>query len=264
MEWLTHDSPCMPIMPRFSWCEAGKLPRPSRVQATGICARSASARTWLIAPDWMMPCPARIKGRLAVRISSAASAMLCSETLSIGWLPTLLRRRRGEIKLRRGLLRILGDVDQHRARAARSGDAESIAQHRRHIFGAGDDVVVLGHRQRDAGDVHFLKGIGAQHFASHLAGDADQRNRVQHGGGNAGHHVGGAGAGGGNGHTDAAGGPRIAVGHVHRALLMAHQDVADGKFAQRIVGRQDRSAGIAENLAYSFAFERCPDNLRAR
>ena len=50
----------------------------------------------------------------------------------------LLRCRRGEIKLRRRLLRILGDVDQHRARAPRNSDAECIAQHRRHVLGASD------------------------------------------------------------------------------------------------------------------------------
>ena len=38
MAWLTQDSPCMPIMPRESGCAAGKAPRPSSVEATGICA----------------------------------------------------------------------------------------------------------------------------------------------------------------------------------------------------------------------------------
>ncbi len=50
----------------------------------------------------------------------------------------------------------------------------------------------------------------------------------------------------------------IAVGHVHGALLVAHQDVTDGKFAQRVVRGQNRAPGIAEHLAHALAFERCP------
>ena len=37
-----------------------------------------------------------------------------------------------------------------------------------------------------------------------------------------------------------------------------------GNLRKRIVRRQNRAAGIAEYLAHSFPFERCPDNLRAR
>ena len=40
--WLTHASPCMPIMPKLSACDAGRQPIPSSVIATGICPRSAS------------------------------------------------------------------------------------------------------------------------------------------------------------------------------------------------------------------------------
>ena len=56
---------------------------------------------------------------------------------------------------------------------------------------------------------------------------------------------------------------RIAVGHVDRALLVPDEDVADGKFAQRIVRGQNRAAGVAEDLAHTLAFERRPDDFRA-
>jgi hypothetical protein len=39
MAWLTHASPCMPIMPMASGWVAGKPPRPSSVDATGACSR---------------------------------------------------------------------------------------------------------------------------------------------------------------------------------------------------------------------------------
>ena len=126
-----------------------------------------------------------------------------------------------------------------------------------------DEKVVLGHRQRDAGDVHFLKRVGAQHLAGHVAGDADDGNRIQHGGGNAGDEVGCAGAAGGDGHAHLARGARIAVGHVRGALLVAHQHVVNGKLAQRVVGGQNRAAGIAEDVGDALAHQRGPQNLSA-
>ena len=80
-----------------------------------------------------------------------------------------------------------------------------------------------------------------------VAGDADDGNGVEHGGGDAGDEIGGAGAAGGDGHADLARGARVAVGHVRCALLVADQDVMDGKLAQRVVDGQDGSAGIAED-----------------
>jgi len=94
---------------------------------------------------------------------------------------------------------------------------------------------VFGHRQRDARDVDFLKGIGAEHLARYVAGDADHWNRIEHSGGNSGYKIRRAGAAGSNRNADLARGARIAVGHVCSALLMAHQRVMDGKFAQCVV-----------------------------
>ena len=39
----------------------------------------------------------------------------------------------------------------------------------------------------------------------------------------------------------------VALGHVARALLVAHEDVADGRVDQRVVDGQDRAAGQAED-----------------
>ena len=70
--WLTHDSPCMPIIPMLSEWFAGIAPMPSRVMAMGIRARSASSRTCPIAPEIRIPWPARMTGRSARLMSSAA------------------------------------------------------------------------------------------------------------------------------------------------------------------------------------------------
>ena len=92
------------------------------------------------------------------------------------------------------------------------GDQEGFANHRGDILRAGDDVVVLGDGQGDAGDINFLEGIGAEQLGGDLAGDADHGHGVHHGGGDAGDEVGGAGAGGGDGDADL----RRRRGHIRR------------------------------------------------
>src|SRR5258708_905734 len=137
---LTQASPCMPIMPRLSGCDAGRPPMPSSVAATGMSPRSAKARSTASAPEIVTPWPARITGRFAPGISSAARA--------------------------------------------RSGSA------------------------------------------------------------------GAAGAG-------------IAVGHVGGALLVPHQRVPDRIVEHRVVGGQNRAAGIAEDFGDAFAHQALPEDLRA-
>ena len=166
-----------------------------------------------------------------------------------------------EIECRRSLLGILGDVDQHGAGTSRLRDEQRFADGRSNVFGARYDVIVFRHRQSNAGDVDLLESVCAEHLARDLAGDAEQRDGVHHRGGNAGHHVGRARTGGSNGHADFAGCARIAIGHVHRTLLVPDEDVADGEFAQRVVCGQNGAAGIAEDLAHALALEGGPENL---
>ncbi len=64
----------MPIMPRLNSDEAGMPPMPSRVVVIGMLACLASASTSAVAPDLMTPWPAKMSGRLAALISSAALA----------------------------------------------------------------------------------------------------------------------------------------------------------------------------------------------
>ena len=72
--------------------------------------------------------------------------------------------------------------------------------------------------------------------------------RVELGGGDARDQVGGAGAAGAQADADLAAGAGIAVGRVRRALLVAHQDVADLRVVvPDVVERQDDAAGVAED-----------------
>ena len=69
---------------------------------------------------------------------------------------------------------------------------------------------------------------------------------------------------GGHADADAAGGARVAVGHVRGALFVPHEHVVDGgELAQRVVDREDGSAGIAEDGGGAFAGERGPEDLGA-
>ena len=200
-----------------------------------------------------MPRPARITGRLAVLSSSTARSNSSCLWLLRMRLTRQVRSARLPIEFGGSLLRVLGEVHEHRAGTPGLGDDENFAERARDIFRPGDHHVVFGDRHGDAGDVHFLKGIGAEHLAADLPGDADHRGRIQHGRGNAGDHVGGARAGSGHGDADAARGARIAIGHVRGALFVAHENVMQLGFAKRIVDRKNRAAGIAEDVTHAEA-----------
>ena len=55
----------------------------------------------------------------------------------------------------------------------------------------------------------------------------------------------------------------VALGHVAGALLVAHEDVADRRVEQRVVGRQDAPAGQAEHHLDAFHLEALDEGLGA-
>ena len=171
-------------------------------------------------------------------------------------------RRPGEPGAR--LQGVLGDVDEHRAGAAGGGDVERLGDDPRDLVGVGHEVVVLGDRHRDAADVGLLEGVGADGGRVHLTGDGDDRHRVHVGVGERGDQVGRARARGGHADADPAGRGGVALGRVAGALLVADQDVAHlDRVEQRVVGRQDRAAGDAEDGVDVHRLEREHQALRA-
>jgi len=62
----------------------------------------------------------------------------------------------------------------------------------------------------------FLKGVGADDRGADLAGDGDERRRVELGVGEGGDEVGGAGSRGGDADADLAGGAGITLGRENR------------------------------------------------
>ena len=189
-----------------------------------------------------MPWPARISGRSALLISSSARWNSSGRALQSGRNSGFFGSGRFPVELARRLLRVFRDVDVHGTRPARRRNLERLAERRRDVVGARHQVVVLGNRQRDAGDVRFLKRVRADQLAAHLAGDADDRRTVHHRRRNAGHHVRRAGPGRRDRDADLAARARIAVGHVRRALLVADEHVADRIVEHRVIGRKNGAA----------------------
>ena len=124
-----------------------------------------------------------------------------------------------------------GNVHQNGAGAPGAGDVERVMDGLGHIFNVHDQHVVFSYRQGHAGNVCFLECVGADGGPWHLSGDRHQGDRVHLGGGDAGNQVGGAGARRGDTDADLAGGAGVAVSGHDGGLLVAHQDVADGRVA---------------------------------
>ena len=159
---------------------------------------------------------------------------------------------------------VLGDVDVDGAGPAAAGDVERLGDHPRQLVGVADQVVVLGHRQRDAVDVDLLERVLADERRGHVAGDRDHRDGVEHRRADAGDEVGRAGAGCAHAHADLAGGARVAVGGVGAALLVADEDVAQlGVVAEDVVQGQDHAARVAEHDVDALAEQRFADHVGA-
>lgn len=160
---------------------------------------------------------------------------------------------------------VFGNVDQHGAGSPGGGDVECLGQYGDEIGGFGHQDVVLGDRGGDAGDVGFLKGVGADGVAWHLpvmatigtesaCASASAMTRFQ-----------GARTRGGQTDPDFSGGLGIPSGGVAGALFVADQNMTDhGRFQQRVIHRQD---GAAENAEHAVHAEQLQDPyycLRAR
>ena len=170
--------------------------------------------------------------------------------------------RIAEVELR--LLDVARNVDEHRAAAPRAGDVERGLDRVRQLLHVLDEPRVLDDRDRDAGDVALLEGVGADQVRAHLPRDADERRRVHPGVGDRRHQVRRARPGGGERDADAARRARVALRHVAGALLVAGEHVPDRRAArERVVGRQDRAAGDAEHGLDALRLERAQQSVGA-
>ena len=159
---------------------------------------------------------------------------------------------------------ILGEVDVDGARSAGAGDVEGLRDDTRDVVGLAHEVVVLRHRQRDAGDVDLLEGVLADERAGHVAGDGDHGHGVQLRRGDAGHQVRGAGTAGAEADADPPAGAGVAVGRVGSTLLVADEDGTQlGVVGPNVVERQDDAARVAEDDLHALADEGLAEGVGA-
>ena len=128
-------------------------------------------------------------------------------------------------------------------------DVEGLAHDARDVVRVLHQVGVLHDRVRDAGDVRLLEGVLAEHRQDLLAADHDHRRGVHQRREQArsrcwsrpGPEVTSTTPG-------SPGRARIAVRHVGRALLVAHQDQLDRGVDERVEDRHRGAAGEAEDV----------------
>ena len=160
-----------------------------------------------------------------------------------------------------GLLGVLRNIHQHRAWPAGARNIESLAHGRHNIFHPGNQIIVLGNGQGNAGHIRFLKSVIPDKFAGYLAGNKYYWHRIHLRCGDAGHQVRGAWARGGDSHAHPAAHPCVAVGHMGAALFVARQDMVDRIIQHGVVKRQVRAAGVAKYHLHAFLGQTFPDNL---
>ena len=159
---------------------------------------------------------------------------------------------------------VLGHVDDDRSGTAAARDVERLVDDPRQVVDPLDQVVVLGARPGDADRVGLLEGVVADEMGRYLAGEADHRDAVHQRVGQAGDAVGGAGTRGDEHHADLAGRARVALGRVHRALLVADQDVAQPVLLEdRVVNGKNGAAGVAEHHLDALVDQRPDHHLGA-
>ena len=162
-------------------------------------------------------------------------------------------------------LNILGDVHEHGSLAARHRKREGLANDPLQAAHIAHEVVVLRDRQRDARDVQLLEGVRANAAVGDVAGDGDERYRVEVGRGDARHKVRGTGPRGGQNDAAAARRARVAVRRVAGVLLVRGLDVVDlvGHVIEHVVDVDDRTSGIAEDRVNPLVDEAAHQDLGA-
>ena len=154
-------------------------------------------------------------------------------------------------------------VDEDGAGASGRGDVERLAHGGGQVIGGLQQEAVLDDGHRDAHDVGFLERVGADDGALHLAGDHDHGHAVHIGGGDGGDDVRGARPARHEADAGSPGHARVAVGHMGRALLVAREDVTDGRIVERVVDFDDGAAGIPEDHVDALGLEGSDDGARA-
>ena len=118
--------------------------------------------------------------------------------------------------------------------------------------------------KRDARHVRLLERIAAQRIGGNLTGDDDERDGIHVRRRDTRDRIGGTGTARDDDGADLASRTRIAIGSVHRTLLVTHEDVAELRaIVERIVDVERMAARISEDGLDTGIFQRPDQALRA-
>src|SRR5438093_355085 len=140
-----------------------------------------------------------------------------------------------------------GNVDHYGAGASAARPVKSFGDDCRNFFDTLDQAAPFGQRESHPENVCFLKRIRADQGTTHLACDADQRNRIHFCVGNSGDQICGAGATGCKGDSNLSADARHAFRRENCSLLMPRENVLDPAAFESVIQRHDRAARIAEH-----------------
>ena len=121
---------------------------------------------------------------------------------------------------------------------------------------------MLGAGACDADRIGLLKCIGTNQMGRHLAGNAHHGNGIHQRIGQAGHRIGGTGAGSNKHNTAFAAGTGIALRRMGRALFVADENMLNiFLLEQFVINRQHSATRIAENMLHAIIAQRLQDDL---
>ncbi len=160
-------------------------------------------------------------------------------------------------------LHVLRDVDHDRSGTVGGRDAKRLGHDVQQLARRRHQVVVLGDRDGETVGVDLLKRVGADHRARHLAGDRDERDRVELGVGDRRQEIGRARARGPETDRRRPRAARHPLGDEPGTLLVTREHVMDRAAVKRVVERQASAARDAGDRGDPLAFEELHDEPRA-
>ena len=126
----------------------------------------------------------------------------------------------------RTLKHVLGQVHKHGAGTPGTGQIEGLPYDLGELLHVLHHIVVFGAGACDARNVHLLERVVADEAGGYLPGENHHRDGIAIRGRDAGHRVGGSGAGCGHADADLARSAGVSVGGVNGGLLVTYQNVA--------------------------------------
>ena len=151
---------------------------------------------------------------------------------------------------------VFGDVNEHGAWPACTGEVEGLLHGDRQVFDVFDQEVVFDAGPGNANSVALLKGVKANGVGWYLASNNNHRNGVHIGRSDTCNGIGYPGPACNKADPNLFARASIGVGSMHCSLLVTHEDVLNGfLFEDFVVDVEHSPARIAKEVHYFFFLE---------